>query len=131
MPSIDIVEYDRYKFINGGKLKLRTTEVEFDFRSRYSIDDDPSMMMDNDYSSYFYYGGKQNLRIDFRNDGSAQGKKYFERVWCLPDNHVSFLAMGSVSILLSIPCDANIESKSVNLLLSVAKEETVIEYRKR
>lgn len=41
-------------------------------------------------------GDQQNLWIDFWNYGAAQGKKYLEGVWVLPDNHVSFLAMACV-----------------------------------
>lgn len=59
VPSIDILDYDPYKLINGGELKYIPTNVEFDFGPRYSIGNGPSIMMDNDYSSYLYYGGKQ------------------------------------------------------------------------
>lgn len=59
VPSIDILDYDPYKLINGGKLKIITNEVGTDFGQRYSIDNSPSIMMDNDYSSHLYYSGKQ------------------------------------------------------------------------
>jgi len=59
VPSIDILDYDPYKLINGGELKHILANVEFDFGSRYSTDDGPRIMMDNDYSSYLYYSGKQ------------------------------------------------------------------------
>lgn len=59
VPSIDILDYDPYKLINEGELKIITNEVESNFGQRYSIDNGTSIMMDNDYSSYLYYGGKQ------------------------------------------------------------------------
>ena len=57
--SIDILNYDPNKLINGGKLLSISLNSEIDLDSYYSIENSPRIMMDNDYSSYLYYCGEK------------------------------------------------------------------------
>ena len=59
VPSIDTLNYDPHKLINAGTVRFIPANSEVDFGVHYSSENGPRIMMDNDYSSYLYYGGKQ------------------------------------------------------------------------
>lgn len=59
VPSIDILNYDPQQLINDGTVRFIPANSEIDFGVHYSPEKGPRIMMDNDYSSYLYYAGKQ------------------------------------------------------------------------